>query len=107
MVEADLESLEDVGPFLGALEVESRAPQDHVAAVVDEELQRLLQAQHHGAAVDDRQHDHAERLLQRRVLVEVVEDGVDLRLALQLDHDPHAIAVGLVAEVGDTFQLAV
>ena len=41
------------------------------------------------------------------MLVEVVEDGERPRVALQLDHDPHALAVGLVRQVGDAFQLAV
>ena len=75
--------------------------------MVDEELQRLLQAQHHRPSLDDRQHDHAERLLQCGVLVEVVEDGVDLRLALQLDDDAHARPVGFVAQVGDTFEFSI
>ena len=74
--------------------------------MVDEELQRLLEAQYDGPAIDDRQHDDAERLLQRRVLVEVVQHGEHLRLALQLDDDAHALPVGLVAQVGDTFESA-
>ena len=106
VVEADLQALENVRPFLRFLQVELRAPHDDIAAVVDEELQRLLQAQHHRPSLDDRQHDHAERLLQRGVLVEVVEHGVDLRLALQLDDDAHALPVGFVAQVGDAFELS-
>ena len=106
MVETDLEALEDVRPLLGALEVEPRAPQDDVAPVLDEQLQRLLEAQHDRSPLDDREHDHAERRLQGGVLVEIVQDAEHLRLALQLDHDAHAVAVGLIAEVGDTFELS-
>src|SRR5205814_886006 len=106
VVEADLEAFEDVRPLLGLLEVEPGAPDDHVAPVLDEELERLLETQDHGPPVDDRQHDYPEGLLQRGVLVEVVEDGVDLRLTLELDHDAHAVAVRLVAQVGDAIELA-
>ena len=106
VVETDLEAFENVRPLLCALEVETGPAQDHVAAVVDEELQRLLQAQHDRTPVDDRQHDHAERGLQRRVLVQVVEHREHLRFALQLDHNPHPVAVRLVAEVGNAFELS-
>ena len=39
--------------------------------------------------------------LQRRVLVEVVEDHLGHFAALQLDDDAHALAVRLVAQVGN------
>ena len=41
--------------------------------------------------------------LQLRVLVQVVEDDFGLLAALQLEHDAHAVAVALVADVGDAF----
>ena len=41
--------------------------------------------------------------LQLRVLVEVVEDDLRHLAALQLDDDAHAVAIGLVAQVGDAF----
>ena len=41
------------------------------------------------------------------MLVEVVQDRVWTRFALELDDDPHAVAVGLVGEVGDPLQLPV
>ena len=106
VVEADLEALRDVGALLRLVEIEPGAADDDVAAVVDEQLERLLEAQHDWAPFDDREHDHAERRLQRRVLVEVVQDAEHLGLALQLDHDAHPVAVGLVPQVGDAFQLS-
>jgi hypothetical protein len=41
------------------------------------------------------------------VLVELVEDDLGDRVALELDHDPHAVAVRLVADVGDLGDLLV
>ena len=53
------------------------------------------------AVVDDGEHDDAEGLLHRRQLVELVEHDVGVGVALQLDDDAHAVAVRLVAQVGD------
>ena len=39
--------------------------------------------------------------LQLGVLVEVVEHHLRHLAALQLDDDPHAVAIGLVAQIGD------
>ena len=48
------------------------------------------------------QEDHAEGFLHAGVLVELVEnDFMLLGAALELDDDAHAVAVGLVADVGD------
>ena len=58
-------------------------------------------------AAVERHHVGAERGLQRREAIELVEDDVGDRLALQLDHDAHALAVGLVANVGDAFDFLV
>ena len=56
-------------------------------------------------AVDQRHHVHAEAVLQLRQLEEVVEDDLGDFAALQLDHHAHARLVGLVAQVGDAFEL--
>ncbi len=58
-----------------------------------------MMRQHPRPAADDRQHDDAERGLQLCVLVEVVEDDLRHFAALQLEHDAHAVAIGLVAQV--------
>ncbi len=48
-----------------------------------------------------RQHVDAKTRLQRRVAVELVEDDVGDRVALELDDDADAVAIALVAQVGD------
>ena len=45
VVERDLEALEDVQPLLGLAQLEDRAPRDDLLAVVDEDLQRVLQVE--------------------------------------------------------------
>jgi hypothetical protein len=92
-----------VGAGLRLAQLELGAPAHHVAAELDEVLDDLEQAHHLRAAAGDRQHDDPERRLQRRVLVEVVQYDVRQLAALQLDHDPHAVAIRLVAEIADPF----
>ena len=58
-------------------------------------------------AVDERDHVHAEGRLQLGVLVELVEDDLGDRVALELDHQPDARLVGLVAKVRDLLDPAV
>ena len=58
-------------------------------------------------AAVQRQHVDAEAGLQRRVAVELVEHDVGHGVALDLDDDAHAVAVGFVAEIGDAFDALV
>ncbi len=79
------------------------APANDLATEVDEVLDHLQQAEHPRPRIDDAEHDDAERLLQLRVLVEVVEDDLFDLAALQLDDHAHAVAIGLVAKIRDAF----
>ena len=101
VVERDLQAFEDVRARLGLAQLELGAAPDDLAPELDEVLDDVEERQHPRPAADDRQHDDAERRLQLRVLVEVVEDDLRHLAALQLDDDPHAVAIGLVAQVGD------
>ncbi len=105
VVERDLEALEDVGPVARLAEVELGAAADDLAAPVDVVLEDGCERQRLGLAVDERQHVHVEGQLQRRVLEQVVEHLVRVRVALALDDHAHAVAVGLVAQVGDALDL--
>ena len=75
------------------------APPDHVDPVLDEQPQELLERQRPGPAVDQGQHDHAERILERRVLEELVDDDVGVFTLLDRDGDPHRLLA--VAEIVD------
>jgi hypothetical protein len=59
-----------------------------------------------GRVGHEREHDHAERRLHRRVLVQLVEHHARDGVALELDHDAHAVAVRLVAQRRDPLDLA-
>ncbi len=49
--------------------------------------------------------DDAESRLHLGVPVKLVEDDLRLGVALQLDHDPHAVAIGFIAQIGDAVDL--
>ena len=104
VLERDQVALEDVRTPLGALEPELGPPGDDLLLVVDVVAEQRLQAEGARRAVDERDHVRAERRLQRRVLVQVVEDDLRDLAALQLDPDPHALLVGLVGDVADAVQ---
>ena len=81
------------------------APPDHLLAELGEGADHVLEVELLGPAADQRHHVGAERALQRREAVKLVQHHVGHGVALQLDHDAHALAVGLVADVGDAFDL--
>ena len=101
----DGQTFEDVTAFARLAQFEHRAPRHHLAAVRQEALQRHLEIQQARLAVDQRHHVHAEGVLQLGLLVQVVEDDLADLAALQFDDDAHARLVGLVADVGDAFDL--
>ena len=107
VVERDHVAFEDVGAFLRLAQEEGRAPAHHVAPEVDEQLAGLEQVQHARPLLDDRQEDDAERVLERRVLVQVVEDDLRRLATLDVDDDAHPLPVALVAHVLDPADLLV
>src|SRR5207244_3051597 len=82
---------------------ERSAPPDHVHAVVNEIFDRLHQPHLFRLAMSHSQENHAEVFLHLGVLKELVENNLRLASAFQLDYDPHSIAIGFVANVGDVF----
>ena len=103
MIEGDLETFEDMEPLLRLAQVVGGAPGHHFFAVIQERFERLFEIEHLWAAVGNGEQIDAEGFLQRRVLIELVEDDVGYGIALELDDDAHSVAVRLIAEIGDSF----
>src|SRR5918998_1299216 len=104
--ERDQQPLEDVGPRLRPLELVLRPAGDDLELVVDVVLEDRPVRERLRHAVNEGHQVHAEALLHLGVLVEVVQDDLRHRLALELDDDPHPVAVRLVAQVRDIRELA-
>ena len=100
-IKRGLVSLEDMLSVARLLQQERSAAPHHVDSVIDEVLDGLHQAHFLGLAMDDRQEDHAEALLHRGVLEELIEHDLGLAAALEFDDDAHSVAIALVADVAD------
>ena len=105
IVQRQPEAEQDMLALAGLAQFVIGAAADHIGAVLDEVLDGLDQAQFARLAVDDRKLDDAEADLQLRVLVEVVENDLGLLAALQFEDDAHAVAIALIANFRDAFDL--
>ena len=94
---------EDVAARFRLPQLELGPAAHDLAPELDEGVDHLDERQHLRPPADDRQHDDAEAALQRGVLVQVVEDDLADLAALQVDDDPHAVAIRFVADVGNAF----
>ena len=99
VVDRDLEPFQDVLTLASPVEVVRGALDHDVVPMLYEMQQHLAQRHHPGDAVDQREHDGAERDLHLRMFVEPIQHDVRDRLAPELDHDPHPVTVGLVAQI--------
>ena len=98
VVDREEEAVYDVLPRLRLPELEARTPRDDLEAVVGVAAAVVLEVQDLRPAAVDREHDRAERRLELRVLVEVVEHDLAHRVALYVDDDPDVL-LRLVAYV--------
>ena len=62
--------------------------------VVVQHIQKIHYPWH---VIHQRQHDHAEGILQLGVLVQLVQKNIGVHVFTKLDHHPHAFPAGLVA----------
>src|SRR5208283_653345 len=104
VAQRDQQSLEDMQPRLGLTQLELGTPGQHLAAMAKKLHQHIAQAQFTRAPLVDRQHDHPVTFLHLAQLVELVKDNPRLGVAFELDHDPHAVAIGFVAQVADPLE---
>ena len=84
----------------------STAP-DHLALESDIMFQAFFQGQDFRLAIDQRQHNHADRFLHLGVAVKLVEHYLGICVPLQVDHEIHPVPVRMVLEVGNPFNLPV
>ncbi len=94
-----------MGAVARLVEQELGAPRHHLFAKRQEGRQQVLQVHHQRAAAFQRHHVGAERGLQRRVAVDLVQHDFGDGLALQLDHHAIAFAARFIAQIGDALDL--
>jgi hypothetical protein len=99
------QAFDDLALGLGLAQLVARAARDDVAAVLDEDLEGLLQIEDGGTTAHDGEVDDAERRLEVREAIQLVDDDLRDDVFLELDHEAHAVAIGLVAALRDAFDL--
>ena len=101
------QAFEDVAALTRLLQFEQGAPGDHLATVANEGLEHLLEVHGLRFAVLQRHHIDAEDILQLGLGEQVVHHHLATLAALDLDHHPQTVLVGLVAQLGDSLDLLV
>jgi hypothetical protein len=104
MVERFSRAEQDVLALLCLAEVELRAALHHLAAVLDEVLEHALERERLRHAVHEREHVVVEGALELGVLVEIIQNGLRMRRALELDDDAD-VGGRFVAQVADALEL--
>ena len=84
-------------------QAEQGAARDDFAAVAQKFVQNLLQIQQARLSVHQRNHVDAERVLQLREFVQLVQHHFGVFAAFELDDDARAVFVGFVAQLGNAF----
>ena len=100
-VHGPLQAFQNVGALPGLLQVELGPAADDLILEFHIPLQHGFQGHDLGHAVVQRQQNDAHGVLQLGVAVQVVQHHLGVGFLLQLHHDPHTMAVGLIVQVGD------
>ena len=104
IVEGDFEPLKDVRALTRLLQFKLCAAANDDAAMLNVMLNDAFERERLWLAVNERKHVEAERGAKWRELQQAIENLVRIRVALHLNVDAHPIAVGLVAQVGDSIE---
>ena len=107
MIQRLQEAFQNMSPGIGLVQLEAGPPGHDILLVLQIIIDHLPQVQHPGLAVHQGQHIGAEVLLQAGMLIQIVQHHLGIDVLLQLDDDPHAVPVALVADVADPLQLLV
>ena len=79
-----------------------------MSAVPQELLQQRLDRQQSRLAIDQRQEDDGERILQRRELIELIQHDIRIGVAFQVDDQPHRfLQITFVADSGDSLDATI
>ena len=103
----DSQTHQNMGAVARLVEQELGAPRHDFFAERDEGDQHVLERHHQRTAAVERHGVDAETRLQRRETIKLVHHHVALGIALQFDHHAIAVAIGLVAQIGNAVDLLV
>ena len=107
LIEGQQQAQQDVIPFLRLAQQVAGAAFNRLDPEVEKHLKHFAEGEQDRLTVHQRQHVSAEIALQRRQLEQVVQHHLGVSVATQFHNDAHAVAIALVADVGDALQLLV
>ena len=80
-------------PLLGLVQFVFGSSCDDIFLMADVVRQHFFEVQRLRLVVDECQHDHAKRILQLCMFIQLVQHDIRIRISAQLDIDPHTLAV--------------
>ena len=90
---------QQVGPFACLHQFVLRTAGDDLLTELHKGVDDVLHAHQFRASATNGQHVEGKTLLRRRVAPQLVQHHVRRRIALQIEHDAHAFAIGFIAQV--------
>ncbi|MPM11778.1 hypothetical protein SDC9_58129 [bioreactor metagenome] len=103
MIQSDPQTGQDMRTGFRFSFVECGSSADNFFLVFQVVDQNLLESKHFRDAFYNRQHIEAERGLERRQFVQIVQNDAGADIFADIDDDTHAVAVGLIRQVGYAF----
>ena len=100
----DMQSEQYVLSFLRFFKVETRSAHDYVLLVSNVAFQHLFEVENARYAVYEREHDHTERRLHLRLLVELIEKNLRVDVLFEFDDDTHTVSVRFFSQIADAFE---
>ena len=91
--------------FFGRIKIELCAAEDNLVTMLDIVVHHLLEIEYPRHSIHQRKHDHTEGILHRGMLVKIVEHHLRNSIPLQFNHQSHTVAIRLITNIGNTFQL--
>ena len=93
-----------MGTLLGLALLVLGAANHHIVTVLHEVVDALLEIEQAGTTVYQSDAVHRKVALEGRHLEEFVEHHIGVGIALDVNHDAHTLAVGLVVDITDAYQ---
>ena len=105
IIQSNGQAFQHVSPIFRLAKLKLGSPSDNFVPVIDIMADHLLQIESSRSAMNQRNNVHPECVLELRVLVELILHDQRQGIAFEFDNDAHSVAIGLVTEIGNAFDL--
>ena len=92
-------------PLFCPVQIKLGAALDYLFLMLQVISQDLLQIQDPWLTIHQSQHDNAISLLERCKFIELIDDDLCLKIALNFHYNTNPGAIRLIAQIGDSFNL--